>query len=218
MKTKGIVISLCDYTGIFVQPWLDAGHHCILVDPQHSKTGKVKENLYTINKTVEEALPALGEIIRENKIAFVAGFPVCTAVAVSGARWWEEKRKKDPYFQAKAAILAEQCRTIGEISGGPYFFENPVSAFSNIFGKPDYTFHPCDYTGYYPGDNYTKRTCLWVGNGFVMPKPKKDLTLGIADSRIHKMPPGPERQNKRSATPRGFSEAVYQSNNGDRRI
>ncbi len=32
---KGIVISLCDYTGLFVKPWLDDGHVCMLIDPQH---------------------------------------------------------------------------------------------------------------------------------------------------------------------------------------
>lgn len=29
------VISLCDLTGHMVQPWVDAGYHAVLVDPQH---------------------------------------------------------------------------------------------------------------------------------------------------------------------------------------
>lgn len=154
----------------------------------------------------------MAKIIKENDVAFVAGFPPCTDVSVSGARWWEKKREQDPYFQAKAAIVAEQCRTIGEMSGAPYFFENPVSAFSKIFGKPDYIFHPFWYTGYCPEDNYTKKTCLWAGNGFIMPHPHISGTIGEPDDRIHKMAPGEDRQNKRSATPKGFSIAVFKAN------
>ena len=30
-----VVISLCDLTGHMVQPWVEAGHVAILVDPQH---------------------------------------------------------------------------------------------------------------------------------------------------------------------------------------
>jgi hypothetical protein len=32
---SAVVISLCDLTGQFVQPWVDAGCDAILVDPQH---------------------------------------------------------------------------------------------------------------------------------------------------------------------------------------
>ena len=115
-------------------------------------------------------------------------------------------------FQAKAVAVAEQCRTIGRLSGAPWLVENPVSVLSRVFGKPDHYFDPCDFTAYEPADNYTKRTCLWTGGGFVMPKPARDLTLGPPDDRIHKAPPGPERENFRSATPRGFARAVFQAN------
>ena len=29
------VVSLCDLTGHMVQPWVDAGYHAVLIDPQH---------------------------------------------------------------------------------------------------------------------------------------------------------------------------------------
>jgi len=98
---------------------------------------------------------------------------------------------------------------IGELSGAPWFFENPVSVFSSIFGKPDYLFNPHDYTGYEKDYNYTKRTCLWTGGGFELPGKNKDCSLGEPDDRIHKTPPGPNRANIRSATPRGFAMACY---------
>jgi hypothetical protein len=36
--------------------------------------------------------------------------------------------------------------------------------------------------------------------------------LGIPDDRIHKAPPGADRANFRSATPKGFSAALYIAN------
>ena len=210
MKT---IISLCDLTGNMVQPWVDAGYHALLVDPQHGTT-RAEGAVTKFAGTIEDAMPAIGELIRAGDIAAVFGFPPCTDMAVSGARWFEAKRAADKMFQAKAVMVAEQCRTIGRLAGAPWFVENPVSVLSSAFGKPQHTFHPADYTAYEPGDNYTKKTCLWTGGGFIMPAPEKDPTLGDPDNRIHMAPPGPERANFRSATPMGFARAVFAANAG----
>lgn len=209
------VISLCDLTGNFVRPWVDAGYNAVLVDPQHGEFSVERHHggaIFRLPDTVEEAMPDLGAFLRKDDIAFVAAFPPCTDMAVSGARWFESKRTADPMFQAKAVAVAEQCRTIGALSGAPYFVENPVSVLSSVFGKPDHIFNPHDYTGFERGDNYTKKTCLWTGNGFVMPAPHRDLSLGAPDDRIHKAPPSAERANFRSATPMGFARAVFAAN------
>ena len=108
--------------------------------------------------------------------------------------------------------LVYTARDIAEEIGAPYYIENPVSVISSEWRKPDYIFNPCDYTGYEPGDNYTKKTCLWTGNGFKMPAPSKDSSLGEPDDRIHKAAPSPERANFRSATPMGFARAVFKGN------
>lgn len=208
MKT---VISLCDLTGHMVQPWVDAGYHAVLVDPQHG-TSSIDGRVTKIAATVEGAMPFLGELLSDFGIAAVFSFPPCTDMAVSGARWFASKRAADPMFQAKAVAVAEQCRTIGRLSGAPWFVENPVSVLSRVFGKPQHIFNPCDYTAFEPADNYTKRTCLWTGGGFVMPAPQRDPSLGSPDDRIHKAPPGPERENFRSATPLGFARAVFAAN------
>lgn len=206
-----IVISLCDLTGQFVRPWTDAGYEAILVDPQHG-TNSSDSRTTRLAMTVEEALPMLGNVIRTGRVAFVAGWPPCTDMAVSGARWFETKRAADPMFQAKAVAVAEQCRTVGRLSGAPWLVENPVSVLSRVFGKADHMFHPADYTGWEAADNYTKKTCLWTGGGFVMPAPNRDLELGAPDDRIHKAPPSEERANFRSATPMGFARAVFAAN------
>lgn len=206
-----VVISLCDYTGQFVAPWVEAGYDAILVDPQHgmsSEDGRVTK----LAMTVEEAMPILGSVIVTRHVVLVAGWPPCTDMAVSGARWFESKRKADPMFQAKAVAVAEQCRTIGRLSGAPWLVENPVSVLRRVFGKPDHTFHPADFTAFEPADNYTKKTCLWTGGGFVMPPVQRDTLLGAPDNRIHMAAPGPERANFRSATPMGFARAVFMAN------
>lgn len=161
MKT---VISLCDLTGNMTDPWTAAGYRAILVDPQHGTT-TMDDKTTRFAGTIEDAMDYLGHVIRTHDVAMVFGFPPCTDMAVSGARWFETKRAADRMFQAKAVMVAEQCRTLGRLSGAPYFVENPVSVLSSAFGKPQHTFNPSDYTAYEPGDNYTKKTCLWTGGG-----------------------------------------------------
>lgn len=212
-NAKGWVICLCDYTGHFAEPWIQFGYRALLVDPQHKDfTIECDGLLWKFPGTIEDVLPFLSFLVLSGKVSFVMGFPPCTDVAVSGARWWEEKRKADPYFQAKATRIAEQCRTIGEMCGCPWAFENPVSAFSSIFGEPSYTFDPCDFSELCIEDQYFKKTCLWTGGGFTMPPPYPKGVLGKPDDRIFRAPPSEDRANFRSATPKGFARAVFLHN------
>lgn len=57
-----------------------------------------------------------------------------------------------------------------------------------------------------------KETCLWTGNGFVMPKPIYTVPPAEATQKIWLMPPSDERQNMRSQTPEGFARAVFEAN------
>lgn len=212
MSARKIAVFLCDITGKMGDPWLDAGYEIVLVDPQHPSGIHTNGLVTRIGNIIVECTGYLGALIRTGRVCFVMGFPPCTDVAVSGSRWFETKRKIDPHFQAKAALVAEQCRMIGALSGGVWAFENPVSVFSSIFGKPQYTFSPDQFTGHCANDNYTKKTCLWTSDDFVMPESFKDESLGAPDDRIHKAPPGPDRANFRSATPLGFSKAVFLAN------
>lgn len=208
---RDTILCLCDLTGIMAVPWVEHGYRAVLVDPQHGFS-REEGSVVKLALTVWEAMPYIGDLVRGNRVAFVAAFPPCTDMAVSGARWFDRKRRADPLFQAKAVDVAEQCRIVGKLSGAPYFVENPVSVLSGVFGHPDYTFHPFQFTGWCADDNYRKRTCLWVGNGFVMPPPRPDMSLGDPDDRIHKCPPGKDRANFRSRTPLGFARAVFDSN------
>ena len=200
-------------TGIFTQPWRDAGFNALHVDPQRPNNG-----------TILEMMPQISKAIRNEPIAFVAGFPPCTDLAVSGAAHFQRKFEKDKHFQAKAILVCEQCRMVGEISGAPYFVENPISVMSTIMGKPDFIFNPWEYGGYLPEDDvhptwpkyikprdaYPKKTCLWTGNGFVMP-PKKPVYVAPGYSDQHTQISGNTLKGKniRSATPRGFAQAIF---------
>lgn len=213
---RNAALFFCDLTGVMGEPWVQAGYDIVLVDPQHvTTTVETRPNgaaIYRVAGTILDALPFVGRMLKTHRFVFAFGFPPCTDVAVSGARHFEAKRQKDPHFQARAALIAEQCRTAFMLLGCPWGFENPVSVFSRIFGKPSYIFHPHHFTGHEPRDNYTKTTCIWAGGGFVMPEPFKDESLGKPDDRIHKAPPGAGRANFRSATPAGFSKAVFIAN------
>lgn len=199
----GRVLSLCDRSGVMVQPWLDAGYACTIVDLQHPK-GETTEGLLTrVGADVRTWLPA------RTDYAIVFAFPPCTHLAKSGARWWKEKGLG---ALIEGLELVEACRRICEWSEAPYLIENPSGALSTHWRKPDHAFDPCDFGGYLEGggDRYTKLTNLWVGGGFVMPEKRRvDPTEG---SKMHFVPPGPNRANIRSQTPQGFARAVFEAN------
>lgn len=230
---KQIVISLYDYTGEAVKPWAEAGFDCYCFDIQHNgrtseRYGRgrityVEADLYDHNVLTVIALSTIGQ-----RVAMVLGFPPCTDLAVSGAAHFKKKREADPGFQTFAVENAKACAVLANKVSAPYMIENPVSVLSTQWRKPDYTFHPHQYGGYIPegqekhptwpvyiaaSDAYPKKTCLWTGNGFVMPEPKPvDVPKGY--STQHKKLGGKSMKTKniRSATPRGFARAVFFAN------
>jgi len=210
---KNLAVFLFDVSGIAARPWLNAGYECWIVDNQHPASydsdGITREaNLVKLNRDL--TVPFLPPF-EKDRIAFVAAWPPCDHLAVSGARWFKGKGlRKLQTSIAMFATAAEFC----EWSDAPYLIENPVSNISSHWRKCDYTFSPEQFTGFCAADNYTKKTCLWVGGGFIMPEKYRDDTLPEPDDRIHKCAPGPDRHNIRSATPSGFAEAVFLANAG----
>jgi hypothetical protein len=200
---RGIVVSLFDYTGRMVAPWAEAGYRCYCVDLQHPPGETHFGNVTLVGANVREWLPPFG------RVEILFAFPPCTHVAASGARWFKDKGLGS---LIEALQLFDAAVRLAEWTGAPYLIENPVSTVSTYWREPDHTFDPCDYGGYLtpPGDFYTRKTCLWIGNGFVMPQPKR--VRPKEGSRMHLMPPSAERANARSATPKGFARAVFLAN------
>ena len=240
------VISLYDFTGESVKPWAKLGYKCFCYDIAH-KQSPLAVIGQTLGPADFEAFPNGGIIFyihadlhdpatlraierrHKGQAAFMSAFPVCTDLAVSGARHFESKRKANPNFQETAAIHAIFCGILGDNLNCPYYIENPVSVLSTIWRKPDHTYQPFEYGGYIPTsesehpsfpdyipprDSYSKKTCLWTGGGFKMPKRKPVECESFGKSQAYKKLGGKSAKTKtiRSATPRGFANAVCQFN------
>jgi len=202
-----VVIALYSKTDTIVRPWVEAGHSAVLVDWQHpAGTTAAGDATTLIGADMMSWCPP--KWLTKADVAFVAAFPPCDHLAVSGARWFAGKGLGK---LADSIRLFERAAFWCEWFGAPYMIENPVSTISSYWRKPDHTFHPWQFASFEPADAYTKKTCLWTGNGFVMPAPS--FPDGIQpDDRIHKAPPSESRADFRSATPLGFSRAVFDAN------
>ena len=233
--TKGIVISLYDFTGEALKPWAEAGYTCHAFDIQHDEAGWVDRfegggsiRFHKVDLHDHKSLNAIHSAFSGKPVVFGMAFPVCTDMAVSGARHFKRKAERDPEFQTKAVIYARDCAFFFEVLGVPYFVENPVSVLATKWRKPDHSFHLYQYGEYLSDaeavhprwpeyiaerDAYTKKTCLWTGGGFRMPT-KIPTCKPTGYSTQHLKLGGKSQRTKdiRSATPRGFAKAVYEFN------
>ena len=193
---------LFNLTDTMAKPWADAGVECWSVDSQHPKGEARVGNVIRVGADIRRWRAPQRDWV------FGCAFTPCTDLAVSGARWF---KGKGLFALAEAIELFAHSADILETLGVPYFIENPVSTISTYWRKADHTFDPCDYAGYPggEGDTYPKKTCLWTGNGLVMPQKQR---IDPTDTRIHTMPPSEERANLRSATPPGFAQAMFEAN------
>lgn len=126
-------------------------------------------------------------------------FPDCTHLAVSGARWFPEKRA-DGRQQAAIDFFMEMINApIPRIA-----VENPIGIMSTIYRKPDQIVHPWWFGDF--GENESKSTCLWLKG---LPKLEKKNPLPEPHkTTVHHMPPGPCRAMDRARTFRGVAAAM----------
>lgn len=216
---KDIVISLFDYTGNMVKPWVENGYTAYIVDILHPREEDKQNNFdfeqddqnidLRIVKVYHDLIKPWECPVDKERIAFVSAFPPCDHLAISGAAWWKGKGLRKLAWSINLfATAAEFC----EWSEAPYMIENPVSTISTYWRKPDYNFHPYYFTAYEKRDNYTKKTCVWAGNGFKMPVPWMLDNISEPDQRILMAPDSSGRKAFRNATPNGFAKAVYEEN------
>jgi len=81
-------------------------------------------------------------------------FPPCTHLAVSGAAWFEQKRKDGRQQEGIDFFMEMVNAPIERIA-----IENPVGIMSTIYRKPDQIIQPWQF-----GDSFQKTTCLWLKN------------------------------------------------------
>ena len=222
------VVCLYDACGLSARDWAINGYDVYCYDIAHQGL-KVENvglgNIYYAHWDARDQKQNQ-QIVdwHKNQTVITLCFPPCTDLAVSGAAHFKAKCQANPNFQQDAMHLVYVARDIAQALGAPYCIENPVSVISSHWRKPDHMFHPYEYGGYLPEDDvhpvypeyiaprdaYPKKTCYWVGNGFVMP-PKKPVVPEPGYSKQHIALGGKSEKTKkiRSISPRGIAKAIY---------
>ena len=238
------VVSLYDHSGAALTPWAVAGYACYAYDIANSDT--TRDGIQYCHADLYDDLTVSRIVQRhQGNVRLLSAFPPCTDLASSGSKWWERKLGQDPECQRVAAKRARRCALLAEEMGcAAWYVENPIGLLSRLWRKPDFIFDPCDYGGYldandahpeYPAeiparDAYRKRTCIWHGRRFVVPRRRRPVkpvyvefrrartgTL-VKSSPQHALGKTTERNKRiRSYTPRGWALAVYRANNRDTR-
>lgn len=131
----------------------------------------------------------------------VLAAPPCTVFAGSGARWWADRHPSDLTEGIKVVYACLEIIWLAQ----PIWWalENPVGRLPRYIGPWEYTYQPWQY-----GDPYTKRTCIWGKHT----KPLKDPVEPTEGSKMHLLPPSPERARLRSITPSGYAKQFFLAN------
>lgn len=177
-----LIVSLFDFTGVWSQPYLEAGYDVRRFDLRNGDDVRLLQHL---DKPVHGVLAA----------------PPCTDFAVSGARWW--RAKGEAALLAGLATVDAACRFILAHNPKWWALENPVGRLRRYLGPPALIFDPCDY-----GDPYTKRTLLWGR----FQAPERSPVDPVEGSKMWRLPPSPDRAALRSVTPAGFARAFFAAN------
>lgn len=185
-----IIISLCDVSGVWSEPYLQAGYEVHRID---IKSGR-DLRLWAWPGRVHGILAA----------------PPCTAFSRAGAQYWKRKDESGDTLEGLAVVDA--ClRYVAVCSPAWWVLENPIGRLKHWLGPPQFSFNPCWY-----GDAYTKRTWLWgkfvppaaLFSGRVVavePKGGREFCEGYRGSLEG-------RQAARSKTPAGFARCFFDAN------
>lgn len=180
--TRKRVLVACEFSGTVRDAFIAKGFDAVSCDirPTESPGPHIQSDVL--------------EVLNDGWDLMIA-HPPCTHLAVSGARWFEAKRKDgrqqaaiDFFMQLAEAPIKRIC------------IENPVSIMATVWRKPDQCVQPWQF-----GHGETKRTCLWLKN---LPLLKPTKIIEGREARVWKMPPRPEREKERSRFFSGIAEAM----------
>ncbi len=140
----------------------------------------------------------------DGKWDMIIAFPPCTHLAVSGAKYFEQKRmdgRQQQGIDFFVRFVNADCERIA--------IENPVGIMSRIYKKPDQIIQPYEF-----GDPFEKRTCLWLKNldplkstNMVNPPERQKLSSGKTMPAWYSKG-GKDRQKNRSKTFPGIAKAM----------
>ncbi len=134
MSNARTVLSLCDYSGVWSQPYEDAGYQVVRVDIARGQDVRL--------------LPFPGEVHG------ILAAPPCTHFSRAGARLWEAKG--DAALLEGLSVVDACLRLVVVCRPSWWVMENPIGRLQDYIGQPVFKFDPCDF-----GDPWTKRTWLW---------------------------------------------------------
>ena len=223
---EALVVSLFDRTGNWPRPWAEdrASNHAVLTVDQagvpegFGYPGRIHVEVDLSNPlTYDTIMRLVSQAGWEARRRVLLIAVPCTDFAASGARYFKEK-DADGRTQASVALVRAALRFKSQFirpgTSDIWVLENPVGRIAKLvpeLGPYSLIFNPCDYGGYLnpPGDDYTKRTCLW-GNFTRPPFKPVNPTKG---SMILKWGVSSDRTKfERSKTPLGFARAFYAVN------
>ena len=174
------ILVACEFSGVVRDAFRRQGHDAWSCDILPTEQGGPH-----IHGDVREVLGAGWDLM--------VCHPPCTHLAVSGARWFKDKRTE----QAEAL---EFVRTLLSAPIPRIALENPISIISSRIRKPDQIIQPWQF-----GHGETKATCLWLKG---LPPLQPTQIVEGREARVHRMPPGPDRWKERSRTFPGIAEAM----------
>lgn len=125
----------------------------------------------------------------------VIAHPPCTALSVSGNRWYAGTPERIKAFHFVEAMVDRMTKYSVK-----WALENPVGVLSTLWRKPDQYIQPWQF-----GHGETKKTGLWLHG---LPKLRPTNVVEGREQRIWKMGPSPERQKMRSQTFQGIADAM----------
>ena len=174
------VLVACEYSGRVRDAFSKQGHDALSCD---------------LLPTDVEGLHYQGDVldIINGGWDLMIAHPPCTHLAVSGARWFKDKKKEQEEALDFVRVLLNA--PIDRIA-----LENPVSVISSKIRKPDQIIQP-----WMVGHGETKATCLWLKN---LPKLQPTNIVEGREQKVWKMPPSKDRWKARSLTYNGIAEAM----------
>jgi hypothetical protein len=203
------ILSLCDFTGNWSEPYRLAGYEVICIDLQN---GQDVRKLNFIEQPIHGILMA----------------PPCTHFSRAGASHWKAKGE-GPILEGLAVVDA--CLRAAAIYRPDWWvLENPIGRLKDYLGPAKWKFDPHMF-----GDPWTKRTWLWghftppmpmfsaqarkavsptwSAPGGVLPAHKERDTQTLPSKRLDRTTwLGSRRRIERSATPPGFAQAFFEAN------
>ncbi len=174
------VLIACEFSGIVRDAFIAKGHDAISCD------------LLPTEKPGPHYQGDVFDIINDGFDLMIA-HPPCTHLAVSGARWFKDKRMEQ--------LLALQfVQQLMDANIERICIENPISIISTKIRNPDQIIQPWMF-----GHGETKATCLWLKN---LPLLIPTNIVSGREGRVWKMTPSPDRWKERSRTLPGIAHGM----------